>query len=106
MEARSPWTHDELAILIPKIKKTIESAELADENVRPLPPMSVNECKDLFFKLLDIAKTRPLASSETFLCGQILSNLQMAVRAETLGRKGRFFVLSDDDIKSLTKGKM
>ena len=33
--------------------------------------------------------------------GQLLAVFQYAVRAETLGRKGRYFVLSEEDINRM-----
>ena len=100
-----PWTRDEIAVLIPKLKKSIEITEAEDEDIRPLPPMDIEECKELFFRMIDNATNRPLTNAEHCLCGQILANFQHAVRAETLNKKGRYFVLSEDEINGMLQGK-
>ena len=96
-----PYTHEELQALIPQLKKKLDAivAEQPHE-VRPLPPMSVEEAKDYFYRLMDIAAERPLTQAECFVHGQLLSCFKMAVRAEMLGKKGRYFVFGEDEIKN------
>jgi hypothetical protein len=98
---RQPWTQEQLQELLPKLKAEIAREEAQDPNIRPLPPMTVDECKDFFYRLNDIASTRPLTGDECCIMGQLLAVFQYAVRAETLGRKGRYFVLSEEDINRM-----
>ena len=105
MIGRMPWTQEELDAFLPKLKKEIEQAEADYEDVKPLPPMTVEECADYLLRLIDRAKTRTLNESECFFHGQLLSVFQQAVRAETLGKKGRFFVISEADINRMMKAK-
>lgn len=97
-----PYTREELQSLIPQLKKKMDdiAAEQPHE-VRPLPTMNIEECKDYFFRLMDIAAERPLTQAECFIHGQLLSCFQMAVKAEMLGKKGRYFVFGEDEIKNL-----
>jgi hypothetical protein len=93
-----PWTRAELKAMLPSIEARIAEYQAERPNARPLPPMSVEECQDMFCALLDIATTRPLTEDECFLHGQIEAVYRMAVRAEALGYEGRYFVISEQDI--------
>jgi len=98
---RQPWTHEQIQELLPKLKAKIAEQEVEDPNIRPLPPMTVEECKEYFFRLTNAAETRPLTGDECCIWGQLLSVFQQAVRAETLGKKGRYFCLSEADINRM-----
>lgn len=98
---RSPWTHEQIQELLPKLKSNLQEMEAEDPDIRPLPPMTVAEAKDYFFRLFDVASTRSLNPSECFIMGQLLSVFEQAVRAESLGKKGRYFVISEDDINRM-----
>jgi hypothetical protein len=101
--ARLPWTPEELEKLIPKVKASLEELEAEDEDIRPLAPMTAEECKELFFRLLNTAITRMLTKNEIDILSQLLACFEMAIRAETLGKKGRYIVLHEDDIKRLVE---
>jgi hypothetical protein len=103
-----PWTMDELRRVIPHLETRLEENQArcqAEEGFtpRPLPPMSTEECLDLFSRLLDRARAGPLAAADRFLFEQCLSAYQMAVRAETLGKSGRWFVFSEADFNQVVK---
>lgn len=102
---RLPWTHEQIDELIPRVKQHLADQEANDPELRPLPPMTVDECKEYFFRFVDIASTRPLDEKESGILGQLLSVFQFAVRAETLGKKGRFFIISEDDINKMMKNE-
>ncbi len=95
-----PLTHEELQRLIPRLEKSIEDivAEQPHE-VRGLPPMTVEECESYFYGLTDIAAQRPLTQAECFMHGQLMCCYRMAIQAEMLGKKGRYFVFSEDEIR-------
>ncbi len=102
---RVPWTRDEIEALIPKIEKSLHDAESGrGGNVKPMPPMTADECTDLMQRLLDSAATRPLSLDECFMFGQLLSCYRQAIQAEMLtGKNGRYFVMSENDINSFLK---
>lgn len=100
---RTPWTHEQINEFLPQLKADLAKEEAANPNMRPLPPMTVEECKNLFFRLINIVSTRSLTHEECCIMGQLLAVFQGAVRAETLGHKGRFFVLSEEDINRMMK---
>lgn len=102
-----PWTHEELQAAIPKLEKGLdqivaEEAEQGNE-VKPLPAMTFEECREYFDRIMDIASERPLTKSECFIHGQLLCCFEMAVRAEMLGKKGRYFVFSQESIEQMLK---
>lgn len=101
MSARTPWTREELKALIPVLDRELTNAENEYRNVKPLPPMTVEECEQLHRGLLDIAGERALTMEECFMMGQILACYQSAVRAEMLGKKGRYFVVAEDQLNEL-----
>lgn len=94
--------------MIPQAKERIEErmaeceATQQDE-IKGLPKMSVEECKEYFFRLLNLASMRPLTQRECFLHGQFLSQFRMAVQAEMLGKKGRYYVIDEADVVKLLK---
>ena len=105
MFTATKWTQEELDRILPKLEKEvikIQEEELEDGNtIKPLGPMTKNEAMDYFNRITDTALTRPLTRQETFLHGQLLSVYEMAILAETLGKKGRYFVLSEDKLDQL-----
>lgn len=105
MNDRLPWSRDELKALLPKLESRLAEAEADNPECRPLPPMSLDEVFDYFDRLLSIATSRAITGSERFLFEQLLSNFRMAILAQSLGKKGRYFVLSEDDISKLIKAE-
>jgi hypothetical protein len=95
---REPWTQADLEQLLPRIAGKVAAAKFSDPDIRPLGPMTVDECRDLFCRLLDLATERPLTRAECFLHGQIEAVMIMAAKAEALGYKGRHFVVPEDEI--------
>jgi hypothetical protein len=98
MTTRTPWTPEELKAETTMIDRRLKETEHEYPGARPVPPMTVDECKEHFFGLMGIAAEQPLTRDQCFLHGQLLSVLISAVRAEMLGKKGRYFVLSEEDI--------
>lgn len=68
---------------------------------RPLPPLTAEECLAHLDGLIELAGTRPLTRDEQFLLGQLHSQLRQAVRAEMLGKQGRYYVISEADLDRL-----
>jgi hypothetical protein len=103
---RTPWTHEQINEFLPNLKTDLAKQEKANPNIRPLPPMTVEECRDFFFRLMSLASSRAITHDECCIMGQLLSVFQSAVRAEALGHKGRFFVVSEEDVNQMIhKGK-
>jgi hypothetical protein len=102
---RIPWTMDELRALLPAIEARLDDAEaaFAPGAVRPLPPLTVDEAREHVLALIDKAQGELLTGEECFLAGQLLACHAMAVRAETLGKPGRYFVVSEDDFVSMMR---
>jgi len=98
-----PWTHEELEEMKAELSAALDKTERERPEVRPLPPMTEGEALALLNALVGTAETRPLTGDEAFLHGQLLSCFRMAVRADTLGHKGRFFVISQDDVERLAR---
>lgn len=100
---QQPYTREEIDRMLPAFDGSEDPrlAEIQAEHpdARPLPPLSVQECQGYFYRLAELASRRPWTLRECFLHGQLLSVFQQAVRAETLGYTGRFFVLSEDDLR-------
>jgi hypothetical protein len=96
---RLPWTHEQIQQLVPKLEESLRQQEAENPNIRPLPPMAFDECLDLFFRLIDTATNRALTLDEAGFMGQLLHAFQSAVRAETLGYKGRFMVITEKDVQ-------
>ncbi len=100
----NPWTHEELRQLIPKLKEKLdEMAAQETHEVRPMPPMTADEVREHMNALLDVATTRPLTTQECFMHGQLQCCFEMAIRAEMLGKKGRYFVIPVEKIDALLK---
>jgi hypothetical protein len=91
-------TFEEAQALIPKLARAVTAIEQDYPNARALPPMTVDEAYELINRLVDHAAQRVLTRDECFLHGQLISVYRMAVIAETLGKKGRYFCLSEDDL--------
>jgi hypothetical protein len=105
---RIPWTHEELQALIPACKEEmsqIEEEEFADSGTRikPLPPLTKNECLDYFWRLTKVAEQRPLTREETFVHSELVAQFEQAVLAERMGYKGRYYVVSQEQIEELMK---
>lgn len=87
--------------MIPKLEKSIEDIAAGQPHeVRGLPPMTVEECENYFYGLMDLAAERPLTEAECFIHGQLMCCYRMAIKAEMLGKKGRYFVFSEEDIRN------
>jgi|SRR5581483_2922087 len=95
---RAPYTHEELQSLVPKIKEELEQLEAEEGPVKPIPPLAKEECIDYLFRIISAASDRPLTRSECFLFGQVLAQFEQSVIAETLGKKGRYYVLPEEVI--------
>jgi hypothetical protein len=102
--SRPMLTREELDAILPPLKRSIAATEAEHPEARPLPPMTAEECLERFERLMDAAATRPLTLAECFLHGQLLACYRHAIRAETLGHEGRFFVIPEDDIRRLGDG--
>jgi len=99
---RVPWTRQEIESLIPKIDRQLAEMEAGEtEPVNPLPPMTPAECLELFSRLMDAAAKGPLSGRECFLHGQLLCIYRQACLAEAFGKKGRFYVVSEQQIQNL-----
>jgi hypothetical protein len=104
-----PWNREELEYLIPKLEEKLDRVEEeqrdsqlhGQEEVRPMPPMEVDECVGYLIRLVDAASKRPLTSREIFMHGQLLCVFKQAVMAEMLGKKGRYVVVSEDGIAQI-----
>jgi hypothetical protein len=79
-----PWTREEIDRLKESLRREITEIEGEFPDAKPLPPMSIEECMELFSALMDSAHERPLTREECLLHGQLLCVFQMAVRADTL----------------------
>lgn len=100
---RPPWTREELAELLPKIRADIERDEEDYPGAKGLPPMSELECLEMFHRMMDHAHERPLTREECFLHGQLLCQYAMAVRAATLGKPGRYYCFSEDHVREIVE---
>jgi hypothetical protein len=95
---KSPWTHEELGAMKRRLAERCNQTEERRPNIRPVPPMTEAEAAELLQALAETALARVLTEDEVFLHGQLLAAYRMAVRASMLGRKGRYYVLSEEDI--------
>jgi hypothetical protein len=100
---RSPYTRQQLDEALPRIESRLRATEAIFRDARPLPAMTIEECHDLFCRLMDHAQRRPLSDAECFIHGQLISVFKQAVTAETLGRPGRYFCVSEDDVVSIVE---
>ena len=99
---RSPYSHQELADMNASLKAQIEQTEQEHPEVRALPPMSEPEARELLMSWIATARHRQITEGEAFLMEQLLSAFGMACRAEVLGYKGRYYVISEDRLIELT----
>ena len=99
------YTHEDLAEMKRNLKERI--SDVLDEypEARPLPPMEEMEACDFLSLLIETTAIRPLVRDECFLMGQLLSCYRQAIEARMLGRKGRYFVVSEADIERLTASR-
>lgn len=97
---RSPWTHEELAALRRRLTKRLEDAEAENPDLRPLPPMTEEECRET---LLAFGDQLP-PDADSMLFGQLLAQYRQAIEARMLGRRGRYFVISEADLERLKGG--
>lgn len=96
---RLHWTQEELKQVRARLKAEVIAQEsLAPADAKPLPPMTVDEARDWIGLILTIAEQWPLTPSEAHLHGQLLCIFMHAVRAETLGRRGRYFVIHESEV--------
>lgn len=108
-DERIPWTHNELQSMIPKIEARLEEAEAEAKEegttLKPLPPLTEQECLEYFWRLMDSASQRPLTLEECGLHGQLLSQFQQSVMARCLGKKGRYYVISEDNVLEMMSNR-
>lgn len=103
---RVPWTREDLEYLIPKIERELTETEEeqrklqlpGQEEVKPLPPMTSGECLEYFCRLMDSSVERPLTARERFLHDSLLAQFKQASVAEALGKKGRYYLIDEQDI--------
>jgi len=100
---KSPYTPEELSELIPKLEGKLTKLEDEYPNARPLPPLPEDRCREMLLNLLNAAHDRALTLEECFLFGQLLCSFRMAVMATTLGYRGNYFVISEDQIKAIVE---
>jgi len=102
---RFPYTRAQLDAMIPKIEAQLKEEEAYAEEagtINGMPPMTKEECVDYLGRLVDVGKERLLTRKECFMHGQLLAVFEQAIMAEMLGKKGRYFVISEDQIAKLT----
>jgi hypothetical protein len=97
-----PYTYEELAELKHQLSSKIKSYERETQS-RPLPPMEEEEALVLLTCFIDTATERLLTGDEAGMMGQLLATHKMAVEARMLGKKGRYFVVSQADVERLAK---
>lgn len=96
----SPYTYEELSALKNKLDTEIKEYE-QEAQARGLPPLAEQEARELIIGFLNTATERLLTKEECFLAGQLLGQYKMAVTALTLGKEGRYFVVSQADFERL-----
>lgn len=96
-----PWTHAELADLRARLRAEIADVEADEPDIRPLPAMTREEALLLLSTIGTAATTRPLTRAESAISGQLLCCFEHAVRAEMLGKRGRYFVVAESEIDRL-----
>jgi hypothetical protein len=95
---RVAWTFAELDEVLPRLRAHLDAVEAnQEEHVQPLPAMTVAECREYLNRVIDCASERVLSQRECFVFGMLLANYQMAVTAEVLGKKGRYYVISEEN---------
>ena len=98
LKGRLPYSLAELRAMIPRLEAGLAEIESEFPNARPVPPLAADEVLELLHGLMGAAASRSLTRDEIFLHGQLLCSYKMAVQAETLGKKGRYFVVSEEDL--------
>lgn len=106
---RTPWTREDLEYLIPKVERQLAETEEeqrklqlpGQEEVKPLPPMTSEECLEYLSRLMDYAVERPLTARERFLHDSLLCQFQQASIAEALGKKGRFYLIDENNLMKI-----
>jgi len=101
MDKLTPYTIEDLRRLLPRLKDQVQ--QMATPDARPLPKMTVDECMEMHCRLMDIAGERALTTEECFLHGQLMCQYKQAVTAEVLGKKGRYYVVSEDNIAEMVQ---
>jgi hypothetical protein len=99
-----PYTHEELDELKRGLEERLGRTEREYPEARPLPPMDQEEAHEMLQTLLATAAQRALTRTESFLAGQLLASYRMAIEARMLGRRGRYYVLSESDLDKLMRG--
>lgn len=61
--------------------------------------MDEETAHDLILALGETAAERLLTADEAFLLGQLLASLRMAIEARMLGKRGRYYVISEAQFK-------
>jgi len=102
-----PYSFEELRRVIPSLKHDIESMEREEAALgniaRPCGPLTLAEAREFLLDLVGAAESRPLTRAEVFLHGQLLCVYEQAVRAEMLGKSGRYFVIPEAALQDLIK---
>jgi hypothetical protein len=98
---RSPWTLEELSSIQQRLGESMARTEESNPDIRPLPPMTEEETKEMLLAFFETATIRTLTADEATMCGQLLCNFRMAVRAATLGYIGRYFVVGEGELEKL-----
>jgi hypothetical protein len=102
MKPLIPWTREEIAEMLPRLRRSLdEIADAQPHDVRPLPMLTYDECHAHIVALVDATAERPLTESERFLFGQLLCQFAQASVARHLGVKGRCYVIHEDAINRL-----
>jgi hypothetical protein len=102
---RPPYTHEELQQMLGVVHTRLAALEQAYAAARPVPPMKVTETLDYLNALIDRAGTRALTPDEQFLMGQLHQQLRQAVIAYTLGYRGRYYVVSEEELARLQEDR-
>ena len=105
MAERLPYTRHELNRMFRTADKKRKKYEEKYPEARPLPPMTEDECQEMFYRILDIAAERALTLEECFLHGQLLAQYRSAVWGTARGYKGRVFVVHEEALDALLKDK-
>lgn len=105
-DMRSAWTHEELQSMRRANKAQLEEYELYNPNIRRLPPLSEEECREQICSMLDTSGERPLTVDERFLFGQFVAQYRQSIEARMLGKPpGRYYVVSEADMERQAKGR-
>lgn len=93
------WTLEELRALVPKLDAELREMEAEQPfNVKPIGPLTRDEAHELLIALLDQAERGALTPEQGFVGGQLLAVFEQAVIAQTLGRHGRYMVVSEAEL--------